>query len=253
MTIGTAVDILARVKQTLSKGWFKWVAPYRDAVIGGLSDSASWNYGLVIYARAQTRLATAYGLWLDILSFDFLGRFLTRNGSSDDVFRAVIRATILQERVTRKGMISAILALTGNTPGIFEPWNTFDTGAYSGTDGIKYGSMGYGVGRGGYGNMNLPGQVFINITRGSSSGVPNVDGYGNPSGGYGAGRTEYTGPLVPLAGVTNAIINAMVNMTKPTGSTAWIAIGGSPNPGVRRPCIFGGLGGKTNSQNIVII
>src|SRR5258708_29848594 len=37
----------------------------------------------ILYARAQSRLSTAYGIWLDIFAYDFLGRFLIRNGVED--------------------------------------------------------------------------------------------------------------------------------------------------------------------------
>jgi hypothetical protein len=223
MSTGDKVDILSRVKQLIPKRWFKWVAPYRDAIIGGLSDSAAWNYTLVTYARAQTRVATAYGIWLDIIAYDFLGRFLTRNNAADDTFRVIIRATILQERVTRKGMIAAVTALTGKAPSVFEPWNTGDTGAYSGP-GFTCGQFGYGVGNGGYGSMGLPCQVFMQVHRGAGSGVPGVDGYGGPSGGYGQGAIAYVGQSSELSGVTNDMIYKLINMTKPTGSTTWVAI-----------------------------
>lgn len=258
MTTGSSLDIVARVKGLIPKRWFSWVAPYREALLGGIADNAAWGYNFILYARSQSRLATAYGIWLDILAFDFLGRFLIRNGLLDDVFRAVIKSTILQERVTRQGMINAITILTGTVPWIFEPWNTYDTGAYSGTIGsgaVQYGSMGYGVGRGGYGNMQLPGQTFIKVTRQLSSGVPGVDGYSGVIAGYGAGSIEYAGALVPLRGVTNEIINQIVSMTKPTGTTMWMAIGAPPTGSVgngmpRRPAIMNNV---ANSQNIAII
>lgn len=252
MSTGTPTDILARVKRLIPRGWFSYTAPYRDALIGGASDLASWSYSLVGFARSQSRLATAYGVFLDIFCYDFLGRFLVRRGLNDNVFRALVRATILQERVTRAGMVSALTALNGSAPLIFEPWNTYDTGAYSGRDGIKYGSMGYGVGRGGYGNMNLPAQTFIRLTRGNPSGVPLVAGYGDPPGGFGAGRIEFVGALTPLNGVTNEIIDDMINKTKPTGSLVWVNIGGTV-PGFRRPAIFNGVNAGRNSQNIAII
>ena len=228
MTTGSSADIVSRVKQEIPKRWFSFVAPYRDAILGGLADSASWCFGLIGYARAQTRLASAYGIWLDIFAYDFLGLFLTRNNAEDNVFRALIRATILQERVTRPGMVNAITTITGgNVPMVFEPWNTFDTGAYSAPGGARapnqYGSMGYNVGRGGYGNMNLPGQVFIQIVRGFGSGVPSVVGYGNAPGGYGVGNIEYVGPSSELWGVTDAMIYDLINKTKPTGTTCWVA------------------------------
>src|SRR6266550_1991725 len=183
MATGDAADILSRVKHLLPSRWFAWVAPYRDAVIGGLSDLASWSYSWIIYARLQSRLATATSLWLDILCYDFLARNLLRAGATDSVFRILIKATILKERVTRPGMSTAVTTLTGNVPWIFEPWNTGDTGAYSSST-KKYGQFGYGVGKGGYGSMQLPGQVFMRVVRGFPGGVPGVGGYGSGEGGY---------------------------------------------------------------------
>jgi hypothetical protein len=222
MTTGSAADITDRVKRLIPNSWFKWVAPYRDAVIGGIADGASWCYGLIGYARQQTRLFTASGIWLDIFAFDFLGRTLQRTGAQDDAFRALIRATILQERVTRAGMINAVTTLTGKAPTVFEPWNTFDTGAYSGPLG-QCGQLGYGVGQGGYGNMRLHGQVFMQVHRGGPSGIPNVGGYGNNAEGYGVGQTEYAGPYVEQSGITNAMIYRVINLTKATGTTIWTA------------------------------
>lgn len=225
MTTGNSSDIVSRVKQLIPGRWFAWVAPYRDAILGGLADSAAWNYTLIGYAKAQTRLATAYGVFLDIFCFDYLGGTLTRSGLQDDAFRTVIRATILQERVTRAGMISAVTAVTGKTPQVFEPWNTGDTGGYGNAARgvICGGQFGYGVGQGGYGNMNLPAQAFLQIHRLTPSGVPNVDGYGGKIGGYGAGAIEYVGNTTHLQGITDAIIEQVVNQTKPTGSIMWIA------------------------------
>lgn len=257
MTTGTALDILQRVKRLIPNRWFSYVAPYRDAIMGGLSDLASWSYNLVLYARAQTRIATAYGIWLDVISYDYLGRFLVRNGMQDDVFRATIRATILQERVTRAGMINALTVLTGKVPWIFEPWNTFDTGAYSGprnTGSPQYGSMGYGVGQGGYGNMGLPAQTFLNVQRSLPSGVPRVGGYSNPISGYGLGSVEYVGPNIALVGITDDVINKLISMTKPTGSTCWVQIGAPPRGTVgngmpKRPEIFNSA---NNTQNLAM-
>jgi len=254
MTTGSSDDITGRVKRVIPNRWFSYIAPYRDAVIGGLADIASRLYGLISYARAQTRLASAYGLWLDIFAYDYLQTFLVRNNLGDDAFRLLIQATILKERVTRAGMSSALVAMTGNTPRIFEPWNTYDTGAYSSSlpGGFKCGQFGYGVGRGGYGNMNLPAQVFIDVTRGSPSGLPNVGGYGNVVAGWGTGAIEYLGSLVALTGITDGLIYQLINKTKPTGLITWVRFG-FVTPPLRRPCIFGGAGAGVNSQNIAVI
>lgn len=253
MSTGDASDILSRVKRLLPRGWFRYVAPYRDALIGGPADQASWSYTLVGFARSQSRLATAYGVFLDIYVYDFLGRFLPRKGLSDNTYRALARATILQERVTRAGMINALTTLNATVPVVFEPWNTYDTGAYSSTvSGSRYGSFGYGVGRGGYGNMNLQAQTFIRLTRGNPSGVPVVAGRGDPPGGFGAGAIEFAGPETLLSGVTNTMIEDLVNKTKPTGSLVWLNIGGTL-PGFRRPAQFGGVSAGRNSMNIAVI
>lgn len=353
MTIGTSADILDRVKKLIPRRWFSYVAPNRDAIIGGIADSAAWGYALTVYAKAQLRISTAYGIWLDIISYDYLNRFIIRGSMGDDAFRIFIKATILQERVTRAGMVKAITTLTNTTLWIFEPWNTFDTGAYttprpktyltnvsntvisnvgglgtpitifigdqspssvngfnsgdqvvvkgalttvtlvpheangvwfidvfrSGINGwlvlrgssyahgsficgtttqlidstrpfAQYGSMGYGVGQGGYGNMNLPGKAFMAITRSSPSGLPSIEGYGNTIAGYGTGSIEYISSWLAQIGITNAIIYNMINITKPTGTLMWVAIG-APIRGVpRRPSIFNA---KNDTQNLAII
>lgn len=226
MSTGDSKDIVSRVKKLIPHRWFVFTAPYRDAILGGLADLAAWNYGWIGYARAQSRLSTAYGIWLDIFAYDFLGKFLVRNSIADDAFRKVIRATILQERVTRAGMINAVTILTGTPPFLFEPWNTFDTGSYSGpkkTGATQYGSFGYNVGQGGYGNMALNDQVFIKVTRGAGSGVPGVGGYANNIDGWGVGSVEYVGIASELSGITDAIIYQVINMAKPTGTTMWTA------------------------------
>ncbi len=220
---GTSDNIVQRIKQVIPKRWFKWLASIRDAILGGVSDSAAWCYSLVKYARAQTRLFTAYGVWLDIFAYDFLGLYIQRRGTSDDAFRAVIRATILQERVTRAGMANAITTVTGKQPWIFEPWNTYDTGGYSGK-GATCGSFGYGVGQGGYGNMNLPCQTFMLVHKGAGAGVPGIGGYGSSLDGYGSGAGEYVGPQTEESGITQQMIYDLINNTKPTGTTCWTQV-----------------------------
>ena len=233
----SSADILNRVKALIPKRWFQWAAPYRDAVLGGLSDLGWWCYGLIGYARAQTRISTAYGIWLDIIAYDFLGRTLLRNGLPDDTFRAIIKATILKERVTRLGMTNAITALVGVPPVIFEPWNTFDTGAYSG-GGFKCGQFGYGVGQGGYGSMALPAQTFMQVSPGPGFGIPGVGGYDSKVAGYGIGSMEYEGATSQLTGVTPQMIYDLINKTKPTGSICWVHIGINPILEIFSPAIF---------------
>lgn len=251
---GSSADIQDRIIKVIPKKWFSWVAPGRDAIIGALSDPSAWCYNWIQYARAQSRLATSYGIWLDIFSYDYLGRFLPRGGMSDGVYKVLIKATILQERVTRAGMVSALTTLNGTVPKIFEPWNTGDTGAYSSASptGFKCGQFGYGVGNGGYGNMRLPAQAFIDIKRGANSGIPGVGGYTNNVAGWGVGKLEYAGSVLALTGITNSIIYKLIANTKPTGAIMWTRIGATAIP-ARRAAIFGGPDAKLNSQNIAVI
>jgi hypothetical protein len=227
MATGDANDILRRVKAVIPFYWFASVAPLRDAVLGGLADGAAWCYGWITYARQQARIATATGPWLDLIAYDFLGRFLRRKGRADSVFRTLIQATILKERVTRSGMINALTQLTGYVPVIVEPWNTGDLGGY----GMP--TLGYGV-AGGWGSMKLPGQIFLTVyLGGGESGALQVGGYGTPAIGYGVGINAYVGAPIEGVGVTNADIYATILATKPTGVICWTRII-PPPPGVKR-------------------
>lgn len=222
MATGDANDIVARVKKTLPRRWFAWTAPLRDAVLGGLADGAAACYSFYQYAKLQTRISWATGPWLDLISYDFLGRTLPRGGLQDEQYRALILATILQARVTRAAMTAILTKLNGSAPWIFEPWNTGDTGAWSGP-GHVYGTMGYGVGHGGWGNMNMPGQVLMQVKRSAPSGVPNVDGWGGTIGGWGAGSIEYVGLATEQTGLTDAQIYQVINQTRPTSVAVWVA------------------------------
>lgn len=223
MAIGDSKNILLRVLGVLPRRWFKWGASYRDALAGGLSDLGAWCYNWIGYARLQTRLATATGVWLDIFCYDFLARNLLRNGAIDSSFRTLIQATILKERVTRKGMFRAIKTLTGNNPVIFEPWNTGDTGAWS--DNNSYQNMAWDT-TGGWGEMSLQGQVLITVTRGVGSGIANVNGLDGYQGGWDQGSIEFVSDSggAGSIGVTNAQIYQLIVYTKPTGVTVWTNI-----------------------------
>jgi hypothetical protein len=222
MATGDSADIVSRVRKTIPRRWFRWAAPIRDAILGGLADAAANCYSFYQYAKLQTRIATATGPFLDLIAYDFLGRNLPRNGLPDPTYRALIVATILQQRVTRAAMVAILTKLNGSAPWIFEPWNTGDTGAWSNST-QKYGTMGYGVGHGGWGNMNMPGQVLMQIKRGAPSGVPNVAGWGSPIGGWGKGSIEWIGPSIEQVGLTDAQIYQVINQTRPTSVAVWVA------------------------------
>lgn len=249
---GDSADILARVKRTLPSRWFASAAPIRDAIVGGLADLSAWGYSSVYYAYAQMRIATASGPWLDLIANDFLGLYLRRNGATDDAFRVKIRATILQERVTRAGMVSMLTALAGQPPKIFEPWNTGDTGGWD-TGGLAWAGNTPGTqpgggfdtvaagwdanawgwdlktsssetsdGAGGWGDMSMPAQVLITVPPVITQGVPNIGGFDSVAAAWDGGVTEWVDDAMTGAGLlSEAEIYAAIVATKPTGVIAW--------------------------------
>jgi hypothetical protein len=223
---GSSASIQWRVHMTLANRWWQWAAPIRDAITGGISDAFAWGYNLILYAQLQTRLFTATGPWLDVFAYDFLGRFLTRNGLLDGPFRVMIKSTILQERVTRAGMINILTQLTGQVPAVFEPWSPQDAGGWATT------KFAYGV-SGGWGSLQLPGQVFLKIRQTSAAGVPNVGGYGGATGQsnlgpytnrFIGGAVEYVGTDTQQIGITPQLIYQVINQTRPTGVVCWTQI-----------------------------
>jgi len=217
---GDANDIVERVKRLIPGRWFAWAAPLRDASLGGLADNAAWCYQWMVFIRQQSRIATASGIFLDLISYDYLRRTLLRAGADDTTFRIKIINAILAERVTRLGMMNALTQLLNIPPFIFEPWNPFDAGGY-GEGNFAYGQSG------GWGSLQLPGQVFIKVSRAGlrSTGVPNVEGWGGFVGGYGAGAIQYISVDTAEIGVTDQDIYDTIVRTKPTGLIVWTQVG----------------------------
>ena len=117
MAVGDQNDMLTRLKAALPNRWFGDVSPFRDAVLSGFANVLSSMYGLIQYAKAQTRIATATDGFLDLISFDFFGlNLLRKSGEADNPFRARILATLLREKATRKGIIATLVALTAALP-----------------------------------------------------------------------------------------------------------------------------------------
>ena len=73
-------DLVARLRRVLPERWFPDEAPVLDAVLTGLADTWSRLHDLLDAVRAQTRLATVGGCWLDMAGGDFFGARLFRRG-----------------------------------------------------------------------------------------------------------------------------------------------------------------------------
>jgi hypothetical protein len=220
--LGGSDDIVRRVKLLLPKGWWNDVAPIRDAIIGGVADVATWSYGLVAYAKKQTRVAWATDIWLDIISKDYFRYTLPRRvNEHDDAFRLRIQKELIRERVTRKGMIDALTDLTGNIPVIFEPWNTGDTGAWD------EGHFAWDI-SGGWGDTILPAQSFVNVVP-PGAGISMAPGWDVAAMGWDI--AGMWGDMNMISGtVTDQDIYNTINLTRPTGAIVWTQLSAPQGP-----------------------
>ena len=225
--IGDQADIAGRLRSVLPPRWFGEITPVLDTLLSGIAAGWEYSHRLLRYARAQTRLATASGVWLDLIAWDFFDNKLSRTlGQSDDSFRTVIRRNILRPRGTRGAVISALADLTGRLPIMFEPRNTADTGGYgqvssSGT--ALGGGDGYCTG-GGWGSLALPFQCFVTAFRPTGNGVANVSGWCLNEAGYGIGALEYADLDIIHGHVSDRDIEAVLTHTAPVGVVLWLNI-----------------------------
>lgn len=220
MSTGDQNDIIARLKATIPPTWFPSWSPVLDGLLSGFANAASWIYGLVIYAKLQTRISTATDGWLDLISWDFFATLLPRrSGEPDSTFAARIKKEILRARQTRAAILQMLLDLTGNTATVQEGWNPQDWGGY----GLPYSGYGQALG---YGSLQFRNQVFITAVRPSGNGIPNVGGYGVVSSGYGSpmGNGEYADLSQIVGPVTDAEIYSRITQTIAAGTTAWVDI-----------------------------
>lgn len=219
MATGDSNDMQSRLVSLIPSGWINGVATYAPAIIGAIGDQLSIAYSLLQYAISQTRITTATGVFLDLISLDYFGfNLLRRTSEADASFRARIQKELFRTRVTRPGVVQALIDLTGRTPVIFEPTRPADTGAY-GTSG----RMGYGS-SGGYGSMRMPSQCLINAYRPLTAGVPKVGGYHSGLAYRTASASEYASISTSGAFVADAAIDAQIVATKAAGVVAWVRI-----------------------------
>jgi len=103
-----------------------------------------------------------------MIAQDFFGPRLRRRArQSDESFRTRIKLELLRERSTKQALICAVADLTGRSPTVFEPGHCGDTGAYGfPLSSVNNPVLGFAYGlAGGWGNRDLPFQVFITAFR----------------------------------------------------------------------------------------
>jgi len=218
MATGDNADMAARIRRLLPP-WFGEANPRVDALVAAAAAVLAFAYSLFAYAKAQSRIRTASGIWLDIVAQDFFGTRIVRSaGQSDDSFRAIILASLLRPQATRQAISDVAEALTGFKPQIVEPFRPVDCGAYS----VGYGCYG---GAGAYGSVSLPAQAFMVAHRPRQPGIAIVAGYGASTAGYGVGsQAEYASLDMRGARVTDDQIYAAIAGAKAAGVTMWTRI-----------------------------
>jgi hypothetical protein len=223
--IGDMQDMLARLKATLPARWFPDATPLLDAMLAGLAASWAWLYELLAFTRAQTRIATATGVWLDVIAQDFFGSSLLRApGQGDDAYRARIGRALLREHGTRGAIVAVLTDLTGRAPAVFEPGRVSDTGSWGGR-GPGQGACAFGYGAaGGWGSLALPFQCFVTAYRPHGNGIAAVAGWGSAAGGWGGGGIEYASLDMVQGQVTDAEIAQAVAGVLPATAIAWTRI-----------------------------
>lgn len=217
--IGTQADFFNRLKALIPRGWFN-LSPNFDATLQGPSWALSSIYAEITYAALQTRIKTATGGYLDLISYDFFGTTLPRYTlEADAVFRQRILANLFVKGPTRRDMIKVLTLLTGIAPTIFEPSNTSDSGGW---DGGFYWDTGIPAG-GGWGDP-LPTQSMVTayLPVGGLISLSEWDAYR-----FNFDANAYWSDAQPNV-ITTAIVIAAIEATRALGTTVWLRIAYAP-------------------------
>lgn len=230
MAIGDNTDVLNRLLAT-TPNWFGSNYPNLTALLQAYVSTGVFAYEQVAYVRPQTRIKTATGDNLDVISNDYFGNMLPRLANEgDDQFRNRILAYLLLERATRPGIKKALELLVGVTPIMFEPWYAPDTGGYNIPS-----TMGYDI-AGRYGSASYPYQGFIDIYLPHGTGYAGFAGYNTFLMGYssygGLARGYYSGISDETDDITDEAIYNVVLGTKAEGTIVWVRIHRGDNPPV---------------------
>lgn len=129
MATGDQNDLISRLQKWMPQGWYPATTGTRIyAVMAGLASVLSSIFGMIAYARLQTRIATATDGFLDIISRDYLANNLPRiPGETDAAFSVRIRANIFLKANTRTNIQAYLQTITGYPVRMIEPWQPNDT------------------------------------------------------------------------------------------------------------------------------
>jgi len=238
--IGTASDMAARLRMTLPNGWFPAsppapaasLTPVLDGVLAGLAAAWSFCFGLLSIAASQARLATAYGVFLDLISADFFADALPRQvGEPDSSFRSRISQNLVNSRATRDAVAQAVLTSGLPSPVIVEPGRAPDCGSYgSAATGGAAARPGYGDPGLRYGCNQTPFQYLLQVTP-SSSFAPTLSCQRQSSATFidEGGSMQLVGPNVLRPAVSGSVVQGPLiearsfNLIESSRDWGWLA------------------------------
>jgi hypothetical protein len=222
--VHTQKDILARLKATLPVRWFGESTPVLDSVLGALATGWTGLLRALDYASLQARINTASDDWLDLIAKDFFEyRIGRRQLETDGSFRNRIFQELARDRCTRRAISGLVADLTGKSPAIFEPANPMDTGCYGSSDPSFAASAGYCV-AGGWGNLGMPFQAFLNVSRPVRNGISFLNGWGGTIGGFDVGQSAYTSLTTDLSEASDLEIYRSIARVSPAGMIIWVSL-----------------------------
>jgi len=252
-----ATPILQRLLNALPTNWVPTGMVDENGrtyrIAGQMSGTAAVYQGVqnqIDFLKAQTRISSSTGGFLDMSSRDFFGtKWPRKAGESDTAYSARLLTKFFQPQGTYEAMVSALQALTGNTPTIIRPRRPFDVGAYaqggrpvvSGSQSVR---RGYST-AGAYGSLLMPYQAGISIKRPSVGSISGRAGYAtltgrtatqnSGAGGYASltgktaaqnrgGYLAYSSLSEMTGGVSDQDIYNTVLATKLEGTLVWVQI-----------------------------
>lgn len=216
MSTGDVKDMAARIAATLPP-WVPTSLPIINAVLTGIAKGFSSVYVLLQFMRAQSRVRTASGGFLDLISLDYFGtNMVRRTGEPDATFQARLLKELLRPRVTVAAIRQMLIDLTGRIPIITEPGNPANIG------GLDTGPLALDID--GCSIVVAGNQVFITAFRPQGNGVPLVSGADSFESGLDIGFLS----LIDLSQITGNIsdteITAQILRTVAAGIDAEITI-----------------------------
>jgi len=233
MATGDRNDMLARLQSLVPRGWFGDAPPVLTALLKGFAAIFANVYAVIVYAKAQTRIATASDGWLDLISADFFGSNLPRKANQSDAsFRAVILANLFQEKATRKAIVNVVTNLTGRSPVVFEPNRPADV-AVMGVP-MAGGQNYMGIQTGMYsgparmGSLATPFTALITVYRpiatGGSAGGAYMDAPKQAALNTPLAKSYTNSLTFQTSSATDADIYAAIDQAKPVATIMWVAI-----------------------------